>query len=144
MTGSGESVLLSTTSGPVATRVLAVAALLPAFGSGVSVVADAVFVMAVPPATAGSTCTTTVIVVDVPGDRNAKQVTVPVTGDLTMHGVTKRVTIPLTVAARGTTFEIVGSYAFPMSDFNITPPSVQPFVSVEPNTTLEFRLVLGR
>jgi polyisoprenoid-binding protein YceI len=72
------------------------------------------------------------------------QVTVPVTGDLTLHGVTKRVTIPLAVAARGTTFEVVGSYAFPMSDFSITPPSVQPFVSVEPNATLEFRLVLGR
>jgi polyisoprenoid-binding protein YceI len=73
-----------------------------------------------------------------------KQVTVPVTGDLTLHGVTKRITIPLAVAARGTTFEVVGSYAFPMSDFAITPPSISPFVSVEPNATLEFRLVLGR
>jgi polyisoprenoid-binding protein YceI len=73
-----------------------------------------------------------------------KQVTVPVTGDLTLHGVTKRVTMPLAVVARGTSFEVVGSYGFPMSDFAITPPSVQPFVSVEPNATLEFRLVLGR
>ena len=81
----------------------------------------------------------------VPQDLSSgKQVTVPVTGDLTLHGVTKRVTIPLAVAARGSTFEVVGSYAFPMSDFSITPPSVQPFVSVEPNATLEFRLVLGR
>jgi hypothetical protein len=78
----------------------------------------------------------------VPQDLGAgKQVTVPVTGDLTLHGVTKRITIPLAVAAR---FEVVGSYSFPMSDFAITPPSVQPFVSVEPNATLEFRMVLGR
>jgi polyisoprenoid-binding protein YceI len=75
---------------------------------------------------------------------SGKQVTVPVTGDLTIHGVTKRVTIPLAAAARGTAFELVGSYGFPMSDFGITPPSIQPFVSVEPNATLEFRLVLGR
>jgi polyisoprenoid-binding protein YceI len=81
----------------------------------------------------------------VPQDLGAgKQVTVPVTGDLTLHGVTKRITIPLAVAARGTSFEVVGSYSFPMSDFAITPPSVQPFVSVEPNATLEFRMVLGR
>ena len=77
--------------------------------------------------------------------REGKDATVPVTGDLTMHGFTKRVTIPVAVAARGTTFEVVGSYTFPFSEFGMEPPSIpQIGITVEPNATMEFKLVLGR
>ena len=65
-------------------------------------------------------------------------------GDLTIHGVTKRVTIPLDVRVTGTKGELVGSLAFPMSDFNITPPSIAGIVSVDPDATLEFKLVLEK
>ena len=65
-------------------------------------------------------------------------------GDLTIHGVTKRVTIPLDVRVTGDKGELVGSLGFPMSDFNITPPSIGGFVTVDPDATLEFKLVLEK
>jgi polyisoprenoid-binding protein YceI len=65
-------------------------------------------------------------------------------GDLTLHGVTKRVSIPLDVRVAGGKGELVGSLAFPMSDFNITPPSIGGFVTVDPDATLEFKLVLEK
>jgi polyisoprenoid-binding protein YceI len=65
-------------------------------------------------------------------------------GDLTIHGVTKRVTIPLDVRVTDGKGELVGSLGFPMSDFNITPPSIGGFVTVDPDATLEFKLVLEK
>jgi polyisoprenoid-binding protein YceI len=65
-------------------------------------------------------------------------------GDLTIHGVTKRVTIPLDVRVADGKGELVGSLGFPMSDFNITPPSIGGFVTVDPDATLEFKLVLEK
>jgi len=65
-------------------------------------------------------------------------------GDLTIHGVTKRVTIPLDVRVTGNKGELVGSLGFPMSDFNITPPNIGGFVTVDPDATLEFKLVLEK
>lgn len=65
-------------------------------------------------------------------------------GDLTIHGVTKRVTIPLDVRVAGGKGELVGSLGFPMSDFNITPPSIGGFVTVDPDATLEFKLLLEK
>jgi len=65
-------------------------------------------------------------------------------GDLTLHGVTKRVTIPLDVRVTGGKGELAGSLEFPMSDYNISPPNIGGFVTVEPNATLEFRLRLEK
>jgi polyisoprenoid-binding protein YceI len=65
-------------------------------------------------------------------------------GDLTIHGVTKRVTIPLDVRVAGGKGELVGSLGFPMSDFDITPPSIGGFVTVDPDATLEFKLILEK
>lgn len=65
-------------------------------------------------------------------------------GDLTVHGVTKRVTIPLDIRVTGKRGELVGSYSFPMSDFAINPPNVGGFVTVDPDATLEFKLVLEK
>ena len=65
-------------------------------------------------------------------------------GDLTIHGVTKRVTIPLDVRVSGGKGELVGSLGFPMSDFNINPPNIGGFVTVDPDATLEFKLVLEK
>jgi polyisoprenoid-binding protein YceI len=67
-------------------------------------------------------------------------VRVSVTGDLTIHGVTKNVTIPIDARLTGTQIEVVGSLTFPFSDFNMVPPSIGGFVSVENNATLEFDL----
>ena len=65
-------------------------------------------------------------------------------GDLTLHGVTKRVTIPLDVRVTGDKGELTGSLTFPMSDFAIDPPNVAGVVTVDSDATLEFKLVLER
>lgn len=69
---------------------------------------------------------------------------VPVAGDLTLHGVTKRVTIPVKGRLAGGAAEVVGSLEFPMSMFAIDPPNIGGFVTVQPNATLEFKIVLKK
>ena len=93
-----------------------------------------------PRATFASTGPVTVPATVTQGERT----TVDATGDLTIHGVTRRVTIPLQVQLNGGRAEVVGSLTFPMSDFGITPPSIGNFVTVEPDATLEFQLFLTR
>jgi polyisoprenoid-binding protein YceI len=66
------------------------------------------------------------------------------TGQLTLHGVTKTVTIPIDARLDGTQIEVVGSITFPFSDFGMTPPSIAGFVSVQNNATMEFDLKLAR
>ncbi|HMK13324.1 MAG TPA: YceI family protein [Acidimicrobiales bacterium] len=70
-------------------------------------------------------------------------VTVQATGDMTIHGVTKSVTIPLQTQINGDKIEIVGSLTFPMSDFGIDPPTIAGIVDVESNATLEFQVFLA-
>jgi polyisoprenoid-binding protein YceI len=65
-------------------------------------------------------------------------------GDLTLHGVTKRVTIPMDGRLSSGKIELVGSLRFPMSDFAIDPPNVGGFVTVDPEATMEFQLMLQK
>ncbi len=78
------------------------------------------------------------------GTAAGEAVTAAVTGDLTIHGVTKQVTVPLDVRLTGGQGEVVGSITFPFSDFGMTPPSIGGFVTVESEATLEFKLLLTR
>ena len=71
-------------------------------------------------------------------------VEVDATGDLTIHGVTKSVTIPIEAKRNGAQLELVGSITFPFSDFGMTPPSIGGFVTVEDDATMEFQLFLER
>ena len=73
---------------------------------------------------------------------NGQTVHVSATGDLTIHGVTKSVTIPIDARLTGSKIELVGSITFPFSQFGMTPPSIGGFVSVENNATMEFQLLL--
>jgi polyisoprenoid-binding protein YceI len=66
------------------------------------------------------------------------------TGDLTIHGVTKRVSIAGQAQLNGDRIEIVGSLTFPFSDFGMTPPSIGTFVQVEDDATLEVLLSLAK
>ena len=75
---------------------------------------------------------------------SGQAVKVDAEGDLTLHGVTKRVTIPLDIRVTGGKGELVGSLSFPMSDFAINPPNIGGFVTVDPDATLEFKLVLEK
>jgi polyisoprenoid-binding protein YceI len=65
------------------------------------------------------------------------------TGALTLHGVTKTVTIPIAARLTGSKIELVGSVTFPFSQFGMTPPSIGGFVSVQDNATMEFQLLLA-
>ena len=78
------------------------------------------------------------------GAETGQPVETEVTGNLTIHGVTKLVTIPLQVQLIGDQGQVVGSLKFPFSDFGMTPPSIGGFVSVESDATLEFNLRLAR
>ena len=66
------------------------------------------------------------------------------TGKLTLHGVTRTVTIPIDARLSGSQIELVGSITFPFSDFGMTPPSIGGFVSVQDKATMEFQLKLAR
>lgn len=68
---------------------------------------------------------------------------VSATGVLTIHGVSKTVTIPIDAQLSGSQIELVGSIIFPFSDFGMTPPTIGGFVSVQPNATMEFQLNLA-
>ncbi|MEW5990575.1 MAG: YceI family protein [Chloroflexota bacterium] len=71
-------------------------------------------------------------------------VDVTLTGNLTIHGVTKRVSIPGQARLNGDLIEVVGSLTFPFSDFGMTPPDVAGFVQVEDDATLEVLIALAR
>ena len=79
-----------------------------------------------------------------PDAADGKTVTVQAEGDLNLHGVTRKVSIPLEVRRNGPQIEIAGTYQFSWSDFGMTAPSVPPFVSVTGNPTLELKLLMSK
>jgi polyisoprenoid-binding protein YceI len=74
---------------------------------------------------------------------SGQTINVSATGALTLHGVTKTVTIPIAARLTGSKIELVGSITFPFSQFGMTPPSIGGFVSVQDNATMEFQLLLA-
>jgi polyisoprenoid-binding protein YceI len=70
--------------------------------------------------------------------------TVDAEGDLMLHGQTKKVKIPLQIQRNGAQIKIVGTYQFAWPDFGMSAPSLQPFVSVTGNPTLEFSLLMSK
>lgn len=83
--------------------------------------------------------------ISLPADAaDGKAVTVQSEGDLMLHGVTKKVQIPLQVQRDGAQVKIVGNYEFGWSDFGMTAPSVAQFVSVTGNPKLEFQLLMSK
>ncbi len=65
-------------------------------------------------------------------------------GSLTLHGVTKEVTIPLEARWNGDTVDVAGQAPILLADYGINPPSVGGFVSVDDNGVLELQLTLVR
>lgn len=71
--------------------------------------------------------------------------TLTLVGDLTLHGVTQRVTIPAEAQLDDGSIAVAGSLTFPLRDFGIVAPNVGGFiVSIADEGTLEFLLVLTR
>jgi polyisoprenoid-binding protein YceI len=83
--------------------------------------------------------------VAVPADATSgKAFNADVTGDLTIHGVTRRVTIPVEGRLDAGGLQVVGSYKFPMAMFGIDHPNVGGVVTVDPDATLEFKIVMTK
>ncbi|MBV8445632.1 MAG: YceI family protein [Candidatus Dormibacteraeota bacterium] len=72
------------------------------------------------------------------------QFSVSATGQLTIHGVTKTVTIPLTGRLSAAQVEVAGSISFPFEMFGMQVPNVAGFVSVVDRATMEFDVHFAR
>jgi polyisoprenoid-binding protein YceI len=72
------------------------------------------------------------------------EVEVQATGNLTLHGVTKEVTIPLKAKWAGDVIEVAGSTEITFADYNITPPNSFMVLSIADTGTLELQLFFTR
>ncbi len=64
-------------------------------------------------------------------------------GKLTLHGVTRSVTIPIKARWNGALIDVNGSVPIHLADYSITAPS-RPIVSVTGDGTLEFDLTFAK
>ena len=92
--------------------------------------------------TATFTLTAPINLAAVPADGATVDVTA--TGDLTLHGVTKSVEIPLQARLAGNVVTIAGSVPIAFADFDIAKPQSMMVLSVEDNGVLELQLQLVR
>ena len=70
---------------------------------------------------------------------------VTLTGDLTLHGVKKSVSIPAQAQLVNGTIPVAGALSFPLSDFSITPPNVGGFIlSIADTGALEFTVSFAK
>src|SRR5487761_3874 len=79
----------------------------------------------------------------VPGAIASSPVDVTVTGKLTIHGVTRDVTVKAKAQLVGGKAEIAGSTSIAMTDYGVSPPFA-PFVTVDPTLVIEFDIFLVR
>lgn len=79
-----------------------------------------------------------------PAAESGSEVRMELPGQLTIHGVTRPVSIPIEARLRNGRLEVAGALEFPMSDFAIVPPNVANIVTVEPRGTMEFQLLLAK
>ena len=72
--------------------------------------------------------------------RKGQKIITDATGDFTLHGVTRRVTIPLEGRWDGETVQVVGKVPIQFADYGIIPPNVGGFVTVAGQGRMEFQL----
>ena len=78
----------------------------------------------------------------IPAD--GQQIAVNAIGSLTLHGVTKTVTIPLQAQRKGEVIAVVGSLEVPFSDYSISQPRAAAVLSVDDKGTIEVQLFFTR
>jgi polyisoprenoid-binding protein YceI len=71
-------------------------------------------------------------------------VTAKATGQLTLHGTTKTVTITLTVVRGSNEVKLTGSIPVTWTDYGISDPSWANQITVDPSGTLQFALTLTK
>ena len=69
---------------------------------------------------------------------------VDATGDLTIHGVTTKVTLPLEAQVVDDTIVVVGSLDIDLSTYGVEAPSAPIVVSVSDQATIELQLFFAR
>src|SRR5581483_2922827 len=74
--------------------------------------------------------------VPAPGQR----VTVKATGNLTLHGVTRKIAFPLSAALEGDLITVTGSLEIQFADYDIQKPRAAVVLSVEDHGTIELQL----
>jgi polyisoprenoid-binding protein YceI len=72
------------------------------------------------------------------------KISVDATGDLTLHGVTKEVTIPLEAQRTGNVIAVTGQLDVPFADFGISQPTSFAVLSIEDHGILEVQLFLTK
>jgi polyisoprenoid-binding protein YceI len=75
------------------------------------------------------------------GAADGEAIDVTGTGDLTLHGVTRSVEVPLQAQLSGGHIVVVGSLEIPFADYDIEKPSSFAVLSVEDVGTMELQLV---
>jgi polyisoprenoid-binding protein YceI len=75
---------------------------------------------------------------------SGEKVSVSATGELTVHGVTKTVTIPIDAQLVGDTIVVVGSVDVVFADYGVTPPKAPIVLSVSDDGQMEFQLFFTR
>jgi polyisoprenoid-binding protein YceI len=78
------------------------------------------------------------------GATSGEEVSVTAVGDLTIHGVTQQVEMPLQAQLVDGTIVIVGSLEIAFSDYGVEVPSAPIVVSVDDVGTMELQLLLTR
>jgi polyisoprenoid-binding protein YceI len=71
---------------------------------------------------------------------DGQTITASATGELTLHGVTKTVEVPIQAQVSGNVVTVAGSIEIQFADYGITPPSSFVVLSVEDHGTVEFQL----
>jgi polyisoprenoid-binding protein YceI len=74
---------------------------------------------------------------------NGQDISVPATGNLTLRGNTRAVTVDLQARRMGSTIEVVGSIPVTFADYGIPNPSFGP-VSADDHGEIEFQVVFAR
>ncbi|HSG80117.1 MAG TPA: YceI family protein [Acidimicrobiia bacterium] len=83
--------------------------------------------------------------IDLPaGATNGDPFTIDATGELTLHGVTREITIPIAAQLVGDVIAVVGSTEIVFADYDIDRPSAAVVLSVEDVGIMEFQLLFSR
>lgn len=66
------------------------------------------------------------------------------TGNLTVHGVTKPVSVPIKATVSGSTIQVQGNITVVFADYGVQAPNIANFVKVDPSGQIEFLLKLTK
>lgn len=78
------------------------------------------------------------------GAADGQRVSTEATGDLTIHGTTKSVTLEVAAQLSGDSAVVVGSAPVVLQDFGIDPPTGFSVVSIEDEGTFEFQIFFSK